>query len=246
MTGSTTRPNYFLLLGLDPDSPWEAAKFEATLKARISEWSRQSAGIGAKAIAAQKNREMVPDIRRVMDDQALRQAEAAAAKKAQATAAQDRVAVFEGQLTMAEAKGYLEKGEFDRFVTDFKDILSEQEIRRRLKVEVRQPASLAPKPVQKLDPSVIKSIEQRLLILGVSDLYQLFGMEQNRSSAVALCAAADQLYHDMTLRQPKDAEVTARSELAGYAKDIFQSADKRKAYDESLRLQSLAALLKQL
>ncbi len=245
MAGETTHPNFFILLGLDPDAPWDAVKFETALKAKMSEWSRQSAGVGAKAIAAQKNREMIPDIRKVMEDQAQRDVEALAARKERASASKDRIAVLEQQLTLAEAKGYLEKGEFDRLVAEFKDVLSEREIHRRLKVEVRVPTGPDPKAAHKLDSSIVKAIEQRLAILSVPDLYQLFAMKPN-TSAAELCRAADQLYHEMTTRQPKDAEVTAKSELAGYAKDIFQSPDKRKGYDESLRQQSLDALLKQL
>src|SRR5260370_38653114 len=122
MAGEKTHPNYFMLLGLDPDIPWDATKFEVALKAKISEWSRQSAGVGAKAIAAQKNREMIPDIRRVMENQALCQAEAAGAKKERVTATKDRGAIFAQQLALAEAKGYLERGGFARLVSDFKEI----------------------------------------------------------------------------------------------------------------------------
>ena len=244
MAGGTTRPNYFILLGLDPDAPWDATKFDAALKAKTSNWSRLSLGIGTKAIAAQKNREMIPDIKRVMEDQMLRNAEAAAAKKEQGTALEGIRAKFDQQLALAEARGYLEKGEFDKLVAEFKDVYSEKEIRSRLKVEIRDdPTSPGPKAVPKINSSVIKAIEQRLESLGIPDLYQLLGLKPNTSSEV-LCRAADELYHDMTIRQPKDFEVTAKSELAGHAKTIFQSPDKRTAYNESLQQQSLDALLK--
>ncbi len=245
MAGETTHPNYFILLGLDPDAPWDAARFKAALQTKRSEWSRQSAGVGAKAIAAQKNREMIPDIERVMGNQALREAEAAAARKERATAARDRSTIFDQQLALAEAKGYLEKGEFDKLVADFKDVLSEREIRRRLKVEVRVPTGPDPKTAHKLDRSVIKTVEQLLAQLGIPDLYQLLALKPNTPAEV-LCRAADQLYRDMTIRQPKDAEVTAKSELAGHAKDIFQSSDKRTEYNDSLLQQAMDALLKPL
>ncbi len=243
MAGEATRPNFFILLGLDPstpDAPWEAA-----LKTKISEWSLQSSGVGAKAIAAQKNRELVPEIRKVMGDDAARKAEAAAALKERAEGAKERIAIFEQQLRLAEAKGYLEKGEFDKLVNDFKDVLSAKEIEKRLKVEVRAPAAPGAKAAPKLDASMAKEIKQRLEVLKIEDLYKLLGMAPNTPSA-ELCRAADELYRAMTMKHPKDAEVTAKSELAGYAKDIFQSADKKRAYDESLRQQSLDVLLKQL
>jgi hypothetical protein len=180
-----------------------------------------------------------------MNDPTLRSAEAAAAKKERATAAKERSAIFDQQLRLAEAKGYLEKGELDKLVAEFKDVYSAREIRSRLKVEVRVPTGPDPKAAQKLDPSVIKTVEQLLAQLGIPDLYQLLLMKLNTPSEV-LCLAADELYHEMTIRQPKDAEVTAKSELAGHAKNIFQSPDKRTAYNESLLQQALNALLKPL
>src|SRR5579884_1592701 len=188
MAGEATRPNFFLLLGLDPstpDAPWEAA-----LKTKISEWSLQSSGVGAKAIAAQKNRELVPEIRKVMGDDAARKAEAAAALKERAEGAKERIAIFEQQLRLAEAKGYLEKGEFDKLVNDFKDVLSAKEIEKRLKVEVRAPAAPGAKAAPKLDASMAKEIKQRLEVLKIEDLYKLLGMTPNTPSA-ELCRAAD-------------------------------------------------------
>lgn len=242
MASEKKRPNFFILLGLDPDAAWDEAKFKAALSAKKSEWGRQSTNVGPKAIAAQKNRELIPRIEEVMADKALRDLEAVGARKERISTSRDRLVAFEQQLKLAEARGFLERDEFNKLVADFKDILAEKDIAARLKVPVRSPAHPDTKGRQKLDPSIVKTIGEYLAVMNVPDLYQLLGMKPTTSSE-ELCRAAEQLSRDMLTRQPKTAEVTAQSVLAGHAKDIFQSPDKRKEYDESLRQQSLNMLL---
>jgi hypothetical protein len=244
MAGETSRPNYFILLGLDPKAPWDEKKFQEAFKAKKTEWSRLSVSAGKKAIEAQQNRERLPHIEEVMGNQKSREAEAADALKRQKEAGDAIREQFEERLRLIEARGYIEKSAFDKLVDEFKDLYDEKEIRSRLKVEIRDdPTRSGSQAGQALDPSVIKIIEELLKSQGIADLYQILEVKSNAPSEV-LCRAADKLYHDMTIRQPKTNEVTTKSDLAGRAKDIFQSTDKRTAYDESLRQQAWNELLK--
>ncbi len=240
-----TNLNFFILLGLDPDAPWNQGAFEHLIDAKQSEWSIQSGGVGARAITAQKNRELIPEIKRVMSDPALRNALAAAAKKERTASNKDRIEIFERQLAIAQAKGYLEQAELAKLIADFKDVLSEREIRSRIKVPERAPSPPGGKSGQSLEPSLLKDISQQLKTLGMEDLYQLLALPRT-TSCQELTRAAQQLGRDMLVRLPKTSEVTAKGNLAGLAKDIFQSEEKRRKYDESLLESSLNVLLKQL
>jgi hypothetical protein len=60
-----------------------------------------------------------------------------------------------------------------------------------------------------------------------------------------LCRAAESLYTQL-VRLPPTAEVTARIELAGLARDIFQSDEMRRRYDEHVRSEALNRLLAEL
>src|SRR5438477_2271596 len=75
------RPNFFLLLELDPDVPWDHALFEGVLAKKRNQWNRESGGIGKVALDAKANRGYISDIRRVMENDTLRAREAATARR---------------------------------------------------------------------------------------------------------------------------------------------------------------------
>lgn len=136
MTADTTKPNFYLLLGLNPDETWDQTKFERVVRERASEWSRQGSGIGAKALSSRRYIELLPEIRRVMEDPVLRDAEAAAARSELAAIKQSRIEEFEKSLELAQAKGHLELDEMVRLFITFEDVLSSQEIRNCIAVPV--------------------------------------------------------------------------------------------------------------
>ena len=245
MTTENTTPNFFTLLGLNPDDPWDETRFEQALRDKRTAWSRQGSSIGVKALQAKKNLELVPAIRRVMADPELRADQATEAKTVLLDRRKTRIDSFERQLALAEAKGYIEEGELEKFIKEFKDALTESEIRSRVKVRVQGSNGQATKEIQQLDPTTIKDINDKLQIINKSDLYDLLALPQT-TFRQELSHAAQQLYDDMVRRQPKTAEVTAKTDLAGHAKYIFKSDEMRRKYDESLRQSSLNALLKEL
>jgi hypothetical protein len=50
-SGNPAKPNFFTLLGLDPDAEWDQARFERVLPEKIDQWSRQSNRIASSATA---------------------------------------------------------------------------------------------------------------------------------------------------------------------------------------------------
>lgn len=234
-----TRPNFFLLLGLPPDADWDQAAFERALRQKRGEWSRQGAGVAKKALVARQNLALLPAITEVMSSPELREKEARAARKELASARQAQSKRFEQQLALLNAKDGLDQDEIDQFIRAFKDLLPPEEIRQRI---TAPPGSPAPdRPV--LEESLLRSTSDRLQILQRATLYDL--LQRNRKTATPeLLQAADALYI-RAVRLPPVAETTAKIELAGLAKQVFQSEETRARYDESLRQASLSRLFQE-
>ena len=76
----SSRPNFFILLGLNPDAPWDPVVFEQVLGEKQRAWSVQRNSVAKIALVAKQNMEYIPQIKTVMADERLRQEEAAAAR----------------------------------------------------------------------------------------------------------------------------------------------------------------------
>src|SRR5579883_611278 len=240
---TTSVPNFFILLDIDPNKPWDQNNFEKILETKRSEWTRKSNGVGNTMLEARRNLALVSKIREVMADPTQRQALAEAAKKELAEGNSAKIEQFERQLAIATSKGFLNEAEFNKFLADYKSVLSEKEIRSRIKVPIKAPETSNAKD-QQLDSTLLKAINERLQKLGKADLYEFLGRPKG-TSCQELSKAAEEIYAAMQRRQPKTLEVTMTSELAGHAKTVFKSEDMRQRYNESLRLSKLQALLEE-
>jgi molecular chaperone DnaK len=239
---SSFRPNFFLLLDLNPNERWDQVHFETVLKQKQREWVKESLGIGPKALAANRNIALISMIREVMNDPTEREKEAEEAKKQLADQKKARQEKFEEQIEKAQSKGYLEEKELQHYINEFKDILLEPEIRKYLHVPVR-PASKRAKKDQ-LDPSLVTQIAQRLDQLHVKDLYALLGKPPTHSRAELYWLAND-LYTEM-VKRPREPETALKMELAGYALKVFGSDAARAQYDATLEQAKITVLLKDL
>ncbi|MBV9259547.1 MAG: hypothetical protein JO215_16145 [Ktedonobacteraceae bacterium] len=237
-----TRPNFFLLLELNPDEPWVPMLYQKALQDKIRQWSRDSMSIAKKALPAQANRALLPHIREVMENLELRNKEAEEARKLLATRYQAAYARFEKQLMLLNLKGSAKQEEIELFCKEFKHIMPSRELKRLIKVKIHQahpPTSHLP---QLLDASMIKNIEDRLEIIHAQTLYELL-RSPRKSTTSALFQAAQALYADEVRKHPT-AEVTTRIELAGFAMNLFKTDEMRARYEETLRQMSLQQLLK--
>jgi hypothetical protein len=239
-----TRPNFFLLLDLNPDAPWSDAVYEKALTSKRGRWGRDStSGVGQSVLLAQKYLRLIPEIKRIMEDPKERTLEAVAARAALAEEKKKRQAEFEAQFAFLNAKTSIGQAELDKFIETFKDIFTAQQIRDRITVPIESEGA-SPSPPQ-LDPIMAKNIADRLAILHMASLYELLGPGSESSATLVLLSLADQKYIE-TAHRAHNEEDTAKKELAGYAKDVFKSEEMRKKYDETLRQESLNALLKRL
>jgi hypothetical protein len=241
---TSSRPNFFLLLGLNPDVAWEQTAFDKILRNKRSEWSRQSAGVAKKALVARQNLALIPKIQLIMTDQELRTQEAADARTELASARAAEIAQFEKQLAFMNAKEFVEEEEVSRFVDAFKHLFTPAEVMNRIEVTIGQSAAAATDTPSGLDPSIARSIVERLQFLHMKTLYE-FLQCSNKTATRELFRAAKKLYTKLVLLSPT-AEVTAKVELAGLARDIFKSDEMRSRYDESVRQESLKWLFKEL
>lgn len=74
-----SRPNFFQLLGIDPETPWSDEEFQAVLRAKKLEWTKRSADPRPKIkLQAKQYLDLIPLIQKVMGEIDLREAEAQA------------------------------------------------------------------------------------------------------------------------------------------------------------------------
>ncbi len=237
------RPNYFLLLGLNPDERWDQVHFETVLKQKQREWGRDSQGMGPKAQAAKKNIGYISRIKEMMSNPVEREKEAEEARKQQADTKKARKEKFEQQIKKAQDKGYLEEAELKQYITDFSDVLSEQQIRSVLYVPVHSAPPLRTKKEQ-LNSSLATQIAQKLQELHLRSLYELLGKAPTHSRA-ELERLAKELYSEM-VKHPRETETTLKMELAGFAMKVFASDTTRAQYDATLEQAAITDLLKDL
>ncbi|MFL5627808.1 MAG: hypothetical protein ACJ788_19685, partial [Ktedonobacteraceae bacterium] len=102
-TTTPSRPNFFILLGLNPNAVWDQVTFENALRDKRNEWSRQGAGVAKKALAAKQNLAHISKIKEIMADEKKREEEAAAARAILTSERQARLDEFEKQLAFINA-----------------------------------------------------------------------------------------------------------------------------------------------
>ncbi len=237
-----SRPNFFLLLGLNPDDAWSEEHFKSLLHEKQNEWSRLQMSVGQKALVAEQHLKLIPEILAVMMDETFRQEEAREARLLAAAGRKAKAAEFETQLAFINAKTSIEESEQEKFISDFQDIYSVEQIKKQIKVPFAHSSSPGADNKQALDAAIARNIANLLNIVSKPSLYDMLALPDVTASQ-ELVRAAEELYKREVQRSPKTPEVKALVELAGLAKLIFQSEDTRKQYDESLRRVSLDRLL---
>jgi hypothetical protein len=247
----SSRPNFFDLLGLDPDAPWNQAEFERIVKEKRREWTKRSMlGVGPDALLAKRNLGLIGEINRVMNDPALREKEAEDRRRGRGRQNQALLDEFKEALRFAELKTYVLDSEISFWARTYAAIFpkGEADVRSHITVPIRvSKPKAAPRP--QIDPVRAKEIREQLQILGQENLYTLLSQElhasfSEASSLLVLQQAADRLYSEQHRRADKTVEVTAKVKLAGHAKVIFGTEDERQRYQETLRQEKMAQSLK--
>lgn len=240
----TARPNFYVLLGLNPDADWDQAHFDEILRARRSEWSRLAAGTTKKALTARQYLTLVEKIVEVMTDPKLREKEAQAGKASLKASQKAGQAQFERQLELINAKDFVMPDEVEKFSAAFQHLLTAEEVQQRITTPIRSAPPPPPQPpvveVPILEESIARDIQERLNSLNMRHLYELL-CRSNKTSTLELQRAAEILY-TQTARLASSTESKTRIELTELARRIFQTEQTRAAYDEWLRQDGLTRL----
>jgi hypothetical protein len=247
-------PSFFVLLELDPDEPWNQARFEEVLKEKQSRWSNDRVkGVGRKKEVAQRFAPLVPTIHAEMSDPATRAAHAERARAERASGARESLEQLEAELEAKGARGFLVRAEVDELLRRYGPALGEAEVRTRVaRLPVRDEATPAPAAAP-MEPSVKRTIDDKLRQAGLEgeSLYAFVlgdrstsGPAQRRQiSSAALLAHATTLYQELGRTARKTAEVTLRQELAGLCMTWLGSDEQRARYDVSIQEEGLTAVL---
>lgn len=245
------RPNYFVLLGIDPDKAWNQASFESLLQTKRALWSRtvlNGVKTSKAVVTAQDAIGRYNDIRYVMADPAKREREREDAHARRADERDQKRTDFERDLRIMMSKGFLWDAEVPALRRSYPELLADPEIADRIdRIPTRGIAEQHVVPAQ-LDPSKAKRIRDLLDQLGERSLYTLLATVEpgvgERATHERLAGAANALYQqtqrDMNKQDPR---LLARQELAGHAMQVFGSAADRDRYDSTLAVAPVTALI---
>jgi hypothetical protein len=243
-----SRPNFFIMLGLDPAAPWDQATYERALADCRNRWSRQSSGIkdDPATVEAKRNLALIRELKGMMLDPVKREAERVTALAAQADELLRRQDRLTERLDLMLAKGFLWDVERDALVADGADAAL---VRRADAAEIR-PFGQARQDHGRLAPDTERTLKANLAIVQHRDLYQLLAtldpLVTGTSTLERLTAAANALYSKARATADKTRpEVGAQQVLAGLARQVFSSAEQRSRHDFSMLVAPMEAVAEQ-
>ncbi|HEX4224328.1 MAG TPA: zinc ribbon domain-containing protein, partial [Pseudonocardiaceae bacterium] len=248
---SANRPNYFQLLGIDPDDPWLGAALKTLLGTKRGEWSRTvlNGMKTSKAVqTAQAALDRFDDILVVMGDPILRERERADARVRLAGEREQRRANLERDLRIMQSKGFLWDAEVQALRRNYPELAGDRELLDRIDRLPKHPVAEQHVVPDQLESVTANGIRSGLGFIGERSLYTLLGTVDPRvdehASREALYAAAKTLYQeiqrDMNRQDPR---LNAKLELAGYAMQVFETEDQQRRYDNTLALTPVVELI---
>ncbi|MEV4897524.1 hypothetical protein AB0K48_50145, partial [Nonomuraea sp. NPDC055795] len=245
------RPNFFILLGLDPDAPWDEQGYQRALAQARNQWSMAATGPrGPSAIAAKRNQRLYATraIQEVMEDKTRRDEEqqrASGSRKAELAA---KGKEFQARLQLLARRGHLLPPEVESLRREYADVLAaDPELAARLDATpvgpVQEDLSAA-----RLDASSAARLRDLLDGARLHSLYDALKTVAPtvtpRSPRKLLLEAADELYRTEHRRMNKsDPAIKARELLSGLAKVLFGTDEQRERHDASMRLATLDELI---
>ena len=248
MTTEGSRPNFFILLGLDPEGPWDPAAFVRAFEDARELWSRQRNGIKTHTttVEARRNLTLVREIERVMLDPEARDAERRTAAAERADELRQQRGRLSERVDLMLAKGFLYDVEYDDLRGDL--TAADKSLRQRIERAEKRLFVQARKDEERLDQATERNLRANLGILGETDLYSvLHGVDpkiSSSSSRTDLSAAADKLYRKARNTADKNRpEVGAMQVLAGLAKKIVSSDELVRRHNFSMLLAPLDAIV---
>ncbi len=236
--------NYYILLELDPSiQDWKT--IEAAIKSHQIKWSRdKNSGNPRKKQNADRYMELIPDMKKKLQDPETRRAIAEEAKKELKAQKAELLSKLDEHIRLIENDSTIGMDRVKRLMRRVG--LSEAEVMSRLKAKGINVSSAAspkktPKTRPKLDNTIARNIREGLKRLGVKSLYEFLKLGP-RSSPQSLVAAADAIYKEIRRKGLTDPTSTQKQELAGHAKSVFKDAAQKERYDNTYAVEAMVEL----
>jgi hypothetical protein len=242
------RPNFFLLLDLDPGiDDWQV--IAPHIQERRHAWARdRSQGSPKLRRRAEMGLGLLPEIESVLKNPETRRLEAKEARRQRQQEDAIRLRELDGAIDVLKTGGgTCGPEQIEKLVQRFSPALSREEVRRRVEaagLRVGSAGGGEKKPRrarETIDPGQARKIRQGLEHLGFADLYEFLEMKP-QSSPQALRERADEIYKDSMSAGHTDAEASTRNDLVGYCKALFQDDGQKARYDNTLALAAMEAL----
>jgi len=205
-------------------------------------------GSQKKRQEARQSLDLLSKLQETLADPALWRREAEDAVRRRADRRKAREAELADWLEVLKSSGTCGEEQFAKICQQFEDTLSAQELRAKLAAAGIQVGTAAkqPKPPRaRTEPVLAANVRRNLELLKLASLYEFLGREAS-SPAAALRARAEEIYKASQRLGRTDAEATARNDLAGLAKTIFQSEEDKKKYDTHRLLEAIEAIENQI
>ncbi|GAA2786079.1 hypothetical protein [Saccharopolyspora taberi] len=251
MTGDE-RPNFFILLEIDPDQPWDKSAYENQLRRMRFRWYKLSSGVQTSpaAVKARRALTLLKEIKYVMADVVLRENERAAARQYLADEQNRRRIELVQTVDLILEKGFVYDVEYAELRENYGALVDHPDVSRLLDGAQKRSLEAERNGPDRLDASQADAIRGRLDELGEESLYTLLAQVDPAvgptSGLDLLRRAAKELYARTTATADKTKPgLSARQELSGQAMAIFDSADMRRQYDNTLQLEPLDRLCRQ-
>jgi len=241
------RPNFYLLLDLDPKvDDWPT--IEKRLKDKQREWSADRQGNPKKRRIAESSLARLKEIEAVLKNDETRKQEAKEAVRQLQKARQEQARDLDGAIEVLKTGGGRCTAEqLKSLVQRFSGAFTADEIKKRLQaagvqLEGGPSPDRKPRPAkEKIDSVTAGNIRRNLDHLRLKNLYELLELKP-QSSPKALCDRADEIYRENQRLGKTDTDASARNELAGLCKSLFQNDREKAKYDNYLAVEAMESL----
>ncbi len=241
------RPNYYLLLDLDPSvNDWPA--IETRLREKKRQWSlEKTQGNPAFQRKAAHNLSISREIEETLKNPETREQEAKEARKLQEQARQSKLKELDEGIQLLRADNQCTREQLALLVKQFGGAISEKDIEARIRkagIRIAESKSGGSGPLpfkERIEQTLSNSIKSNLDVLKLDNLYKFLGLNP-RSSPRVLCETANAINKEILKIGLTDPESSARKELAGLCLALFRDEKEKEKYDNTIALEAMDQL----
>jgi hypothetical protein len=235
---TSSAPNLFVALELNPDEPWTLEAIRSLLEKKKLDWSKDSTKQGPKAQKARLYLDRYGKKWKTITDEGVK-IEAEEARLAIKADRDAKLEEMDGEISSLAARGFLYQEELDKLALKYKEIISEEVLKSRIRVPIKVSVTTHQKTsaVTPTDQATVNQMKPHLEFLGFTDLYAFLGIDHlgSRIGLAQLRDLADKKYSTAVNGLATDLKNQHTKDLAGICQKIFKTDDSRSGYEEYLR-----------